>query len=80
MSKQVRYGSAPNDKARLPPITSKQIEEIASITGENKNGVVQSAICRYYMEVVYNAQAKRLDELQAAYDEVYAALCDAVNE
>jgi len=76
MSKQVRFGSGANDKARLPTITEQQIEEIASVTGENKNAVVQSAICRYFMEVVYGAQAKRLEQLQAAYDEVYTALCD----
>jgi hypothetical protein len=74
MNKQVRFGSGPNDKARLPTITEQQIEEIAAITGENKNAVVQSAITRYYMEIVYNAQAKKLEQLQAEYDKVYSAL------
>lgn len=66
MSKQIRFGSGANDKARLPTITQQQIEEIASVTGENKNSVVQSAICRYYMEIIYNVQQKRLEELEAA--------------
>jgi len=79
MKNQVRYGTANIQKARLAPITEQQIAEIAAITGENKSEVVQSAITRYYMEIVYNAQAKKLEQLQAEYDKVYSALVSQEN-
>ncbi len=80
MKKEIRYGSGPNDKARLSTIAEQQIAEIAAVTGENKNEVVAMAIAERYMRIVYCEQEKRIEDLQARYDEVYAALCDAAND
>jgi len=81
MKKQVRFGTGDRDKARLPTISMKQVDEITAITGENLNECIQDAIARKYMQVVYpNTAEAQLEELQAAYDELYQAHCDLINE
>lgn len=80
MKREIRYGSGQNDKARLSTIAEQQIAEIATVTGENKNEVVAMAIAERYMRIVYCEQEKRIEDLRAKYDEVYAALCDAANK
>lgn len=77
--KEVRYGSGPYDKARLATIAEQQIQEIAAITGENKNEVVAMAIAERYMRIVYREQEKRLEDLQAAYDKAHAASDNAAD-
>ena len=79
MTKQLRYGTAPTDKVRVASVTRQQIDELTEATGLTQQGVMQEAISRLYSDEIIHSQQKRLVELQAAYDELYKAHCDAIN-
>lgn len=77
MKKQLRYGKANIQKARIAHITELQIEEICAVTGETKSNCVQAAITERYMRIVYSSQQKRINELEAAVLKLEAALLAA---
>lgn len=80
MSKQVRYGTGDKEKVRVASVTQRQIEELADAMECTQSAVMQEAICRLWMQEVYGEQAKKLADLQKAYDELYQAHCDAINQ
>ena len=79
MTRQLRYGSGDGDKVRVASVTRQQIDELTEATGLTQQGVMQEAISRLYSDEIIHSQQKRLVELQAAYDELYKAHCDAIN-
>ena len=78
--KQVRFGRGDRDKARLPVISMRQVDEICALTGENLGECIADAITRKYMEVVHNSLARKYEELQQAYDELYTHHCKVINQ
>lgn len=78
-TKQLSYAGKGQPAARVGNIHALQVAEIAALTGESQNEVVRSAITRYYMDVVYQAQERKIAELQEALLKCEAALVDAVN-
>ena len=80
MSKQVRYGKGDKDKVRVASVTQVQIGQLAAALDLTQTAVMQEAICRLWMEEIYGAQASKLADLQKAYDELYAAHCDVINQ
>ena len=76
--KQVRFGKADRDKARLPAISMQQVDEICAITEENLGECIADAITRKYMEIVHNSLARKYEELQQAYDELYTLHCKLI--
>ena len=78
--KQVRLGSNNNDKARLSPVTIRHLDELCQQTGNTKSEIIGAAILMYYMEVVHEETKRQLEELQKAYDALYAHHCDVINQ
>ena len=80
MTTQIRYGTGPLDKVRVASITQQQIAELATATGLTQAGVMQEAISRLYMTVIYQEQAKLLIDLRKENEKLYAALCAATGD
>lgn len=61
-------------------VTQRQITELAAAMDMTQSAVMQEAICRLWMQEIYGEQAKKLADLQKAYDELYQAHCEAINQ
>lgn len=77
---QIRYGSGPLDKVRVASITQQQIAELADYTGLTQAGVMQEAVARLYMTVIYNEQVNLITDLRKENEKLYAALCAATGD
>lgn len=80
MSKQIRYGKGDKEKVRVASITQRQIVELADALDLTQSAVMQEAVSRLWMQEIYSQQEKALADLQKAYDELYAAHCEVINQ
>lgn len=80
MSKQIRYGTGDKDKVRVASVTQRQIAELATKLDLTQSAVMQEAVSRLWMQEIYSQQENALADLQKAYDELYAAHCEAINQ
>lgn len=80
MTRQIRYGTGDKEKVRVANVTQRQITELAAAMDMTQSAVMQEAICRLWMQEIYGEQAKKLADLQKAYDELYQAHCEAINQ
>lgn len=80
MSKQIRYGAGDKDKVRVANVTQQQINELVAHLDLTQAGVMQEAVSRLYSQIFIAPAAQKLAELQAEYDKLYVAYCDAINK
>lgn len=75
--KSIRHGAG---VSKVYPIIAQQIDEITAITKESTASLVSRLVSVEYDRLIVRALEKQHEQLQKAYDELYAHHCDVINQ